>query len=50
VNRTRFFIDLARRLDTPEFRGSLERADVIAAGRELWRKAFHLTDPRQGLQ
>ncbi len=40
VNRTQFFIDLASRLDTAELRGSLERSDVIAAGRELWRQTF----------
>jgi len=40
VDRTRFLIDLAERVDTEAFRGSLERADVIAAGRELWQKAF----------
>jgi xylose isomerase len=40
VNRTRFFIDLAERLDTKDLRESLARADVIEAGKQLWAKAF----------
>jgi xylose isomerase len=40
VDRTRFLIDLAERLDTEEFRGSLERADVLEASRELWRRSL----------
>ena len=40
VNRTKFFIDLAERLDTQDLRASLERSDVIAAGRELWKQTF----------
>jgi len=40
VERTRFFIDLAERIDTAGFRDGLARADVIAAGRELWGRTF----------
>jgi sugar phosphate isomerase/epimerase len=40
VNRTRFFVDLAERIDTDGLRDGLARADVIAAGRQLWSKSF----------
>ena len=40
VNRTRFFVDLAEKIDTADLRDGLARADVIAVGRELWKKSF----------
>jgi sugar phosphate isomerase/epimerase len=40
VDRTRFFLELAGRIDSQTFRGALDRADVLAAGRELWLKVF----------
>jgi sugar phosphate isomerase/epimerase len=40
VNRTKFFIDLAERIDTKALRSGLEGADMIAAGRELWKQTF----------
>ncbi len=40
VKRTRFFVELAERLDSKDFRESLAWADVIAAGRNLWRIVF----------
>ncbi|MBN1837432.1 MAG: TIM barrel protein [Spirochaetales bacterium] len=40
VDRTRFFVELAGRIDSRELRGALERADVLAAGKELWSKVF----------
>jgi xylose isomerase len=40
VDRTRFFIDLAKKIDTPKFRDALSRTDVHEAGRELWDTVF----------
>ena len=40
VNRTRFFIELAEKLDTDDFLRCLKNADVITAGRELWDTVF----------
>jgi sugar phosphate isomerase/epimerase len=40
VDRTRFFLELAGRIDSQTFRGALDRADVLAAGRELWLQVF----------
>jgi sugar phosphate isomerase/epimerase len=40
VDRTRFFIELAEKVDTPQMRESLAAADVIRAGRELWGNVF----------
>lgn len=41
VNRTRFFVELAGKVDTKEFRKGLDQADVLAAGSELWKSTFH---------
>ena len=40
VNRTIRFIELARKIGTRSFQESLARADVLAAGRELWGTLF----------
>jgi len=40
VDRTRFFIELARKIDSDSFRSALARSDVLAAGKELWRTVF----------
>ena len=40
VNRTRFFVELAGRIDSADFRSALARADVHAAGKELWSSVF----------
>jgi xylose isomerase len=40
VNRTRFFIDLAEKMDSSTFRDALSRTDVHAAGNELWPLVF----------
>jgi xylose isomerase len=42
VNRTRFFIEMARKIDSESFREGLARADVIAAGKELWNTVFRV--------
>ena len=40
VNRTRFFIDLAAKIDSDDFRKALARTDMHADGRELWNSVF----------
>jgi xylose isomerase len=40
VQRTRFFAELASRVDTEDLRGALGRADVASAAKELWKTAF----------
>jgi xylose isomerase len=40
VNRTRLFAELAGRIDSDGFRSALARADVLAAGKELWEKVL----------
>ena len=40
VKRTRFFVELAGRIDSDGFRDALSKADVLAAGKELWNAVF----------
>ena len=40
VNRTRFFLDLAGKIDSDGFRKALARSDVHATGKELWSLVF----------
>jgi xylose isomerase len=40
VNRTSFFIELAKKIDSPIFRDALSRTDVHDAGKELWHTVF----------
>jgi len=40
VNRTRFFLDLAGKIDSQDFRNALARTDVHGAGKELWSRVF----------
>lgn len=40
VNRTRFFIDLAGKIDSDGLRKALAQSDVHATGKELWSSVF----------
>ena len=40
VDRTRFFIDLAEKIDSQNFREALSKTDVHGAGKELWSMVF----------
>ena len=40
VDRTRFFIDLAEKIDSRNFREALSKTDVYGAGKELWSMVF----------
>ena len=37
VDRTKYFIDTARRIDTPALRDALDRCDEVAAHDEIWK-------------
>jgi len=40
VNRTRFFVELAARIDSEGIQKGLEYADVITVGKEIWNTVF----------